>query len=215
MARFSAARSAPAVRRRPRRCAPPGSRARRRRTRWRSRRLIEILQHARALAAAGRTTRSRCWASADRSPISRSASRGRNASIARDSMKPEPGMFSTDDAAGADRVDQARHAEPRGGVELQRVDPFGVDLPPDHVGALQAGDGAHDRRAGPRRRRDRRPRPAGSRDSGRDRRARNRSRCRGRASGCRCAARLRSPAAFMPARRSRKNGATRSTFIWL
>ncbi len=32
----------------------------------------------------------------------------------------------------------------RGGVELQRIAPIGVDTAPEHVGALQAGDRAHE-----------------------------------------------------------------------
>ena len=47
------------------------------------------------------------------------------------------------DRALADRLEQARHAELRGGVQLQRIAPVGVDAAPEHVGALQAGDGAH------------------------------------------------------------------------
>ena len=67
------------------------------------------------------------------------------------------------------RIASSRPGTPRreAAVQLQRVDEVGVDPPPDHVGALQAGDGAHidARRRAPR---GRRPRPAGSRDSGRD-----------------------------------------------
>ncbi len=47
------------------------------------------------------------------------------------------------DRALADRLQQAGRAELRGGVQLQRIAPVGVDPPPQHVGALQAGDGAH------------------------------------------------------------------------
>ena len=42
----------------------------------------------------------------------------------------------------ADRLDQARHAEPRAAFQLQRIGEIGIDAPPDHVGALEAGDGA-------------------------------------------------------------------------
>ncbi len=58
-------------------------------------------------------------------------------------MKPVPGRFST--TTSPERIASIRpgHAEARGGIELHRVDPFGIDLAPDHVGALQAGDGAH------------------------------------------------------------------------
>ena len=43
----------------------------------------------------------------------------------------------------ADRLEQTGRAELRGGVQLQRIAPVGVDPPPQHIGALQAGDGAH------------------------------------------------------------------------
>ena len=43
----------------------------------------------------------------------------------------------------SDRLEQTGRAEPRGRVQLQRIAPVGVDPPPQHVGALQSGDGAH------------------------------------------------------------------------
>ena len=46
-------------------------------------------------------------------------------------------------AAAADRLDQARHAQARGAVQLQRIDEVGVNPAPDDVGAFEAGDGAH------------------------------------------------------------------------
>ncbi len=48
-----------------------------------------------------------------------------------------------DDFAGADRFHQAGHAEPRGGVEFERIAPVGVDAAQQRIGALEAGDGAH------------------------------------------------------------------------
>ena len=45
-------------------------------------------------------------------------------------------------AAFAHGVDEARHAEARMRVEFERIGEIAVDAPPDHVGALQAGDGA-------------------------------------------------------------------------
>ena len=47
------------------------------------------------------------------------------------------------DAARAHRLQQARHAQARGAVELQRIDEVGVDAAQDDVGALEARDGAH------------------------------------------------------------------------
>ena len=47
------------------------------------------------------------------------------------------------DIALAERLDEARHAELRAAVELQRIGEIGIDAPPDHVGAFQSGDGAH------------------------------------------------------------------------
>ncbi len=139
-------------------------------------------------AAPGRTTRSRCWASTD---LRRSMAADARHEAQQGARLDEAGArhVGDDDRAGADRV-EAGPGTPsaRGAVQLQRIAPVGVDPPPQHVGALQSGDGAHvdDRR---RARRGRRPRPAGSRDSARDRPVRNRSGCTGPASAGRCAAR--------------------------
>ena len=46
------------------------------------------------------------------------------------------------DAVLAQHVDQAGHAELRGGVELQRIEEIGIDPAQQHVEPLQAGDGA-------------------------------------------------------------------------
>ena len=57
------------------------------------------------------------------------------------------------DQAGAERIDdddlavahglqQARRAEARGGIEFERIGEVGVDPPQQHLGALQAGNGA-------------------------------------------------------------------------
>ena len=45
--------------------------------------------------------------------------------------------------AVAHRRNEARHAEARCAVQFERIDEIGIDAPPDHVGALQARDGAH------------------------------------------------------------------------
>ena len=47
------------------------------------------------------------------------------------------------DAALAQSLHHARHAEPRAGVEFERIGVIRIDAPPDHVGALQSGDRAH------------------------------------------------------------------------
>ncbi len=47
------------------------------------------------------------------------------------------------DAALADGLDEAGDAKPRMRVEFERIGEIAVDAPPDHVGALEAGDGAH------------------------------------------------------------------------
>ncbi len=47
-----------------------------------------------------------------------------------------------DDAVLAQHVDQAGHAELRGGIELQRIEKIGIDPAQQHVEPLQAGDGA-------------------------------------------------------------------------
>ena len=47
------------------------------------------------------------------------------------------------DAAFAQRVDEARHAEAGLGVELERIGEIAVDAAPDHVRPLQPGNGAH------------------------------------------------------------------------
>ena len=47
-----------------------------------------------------------------------------------------------DDAVLAEHVDQAGHAEMRGGVEFQRIEKIGIDPAQQHVEPLQAGDGA-------------------------------------------------------------------------
>ena len=45
--------------------------------------------------------------------------------------------------APADRLQHAGHAQLRGGVQLKGVAPVRVHAPPDHIGALEARDGAH------------------------------------------------------------------------
>ena len=47
-----------------------------------------------------------------------------------------------DDAVLAQHVDQAGHAELRGGIELERIEEIGIDPAQQHVEPLQAGDGA-------------------------------------------------------------------------
>jgi hypothetical protein len=47
-----------------------------------------------------------------------------------------------DDAVLAQHIDQAGHAELRGGVQLQRIERIGIDSAQQHVEPLQAGDGA-------------------------------------------------------------------------
>ena len=74
----------------------------------------------------------------------RRARAGRNASSARDSTQPRARHVLDRDAAGADRVDEAGHADARGGVEFERIAPFGVDVAPEHVAALEPGDRAHE-----------------------------------------------------------------------
>ena len=66
------------------------------------------------------------------------------ASSARDSRRPAPGMFST--ATPPARIASIRPGTPmlRGRVEFERIAPVGVDMAPEHVGALEAGDGAHE-----------------------------------------------------------------------
>ena len=47
-----------------------------------------------------------------------------------------------DDAVLAQHVDQAGHAELRGGVQFERIERIGIDPAQQHVEPLQAGDGA-------------------------------------------------------------------------
>ena len=68
---------------------------------------------------------------------------GRKLMSARASMSPAPGMLATASEPWRIASKQTGRAEPGGGVQLQRIAPVGVDAPPQHVGALQAGDGAH------------------------------------------------------------------------
>ncbi len=77
--------------------------------------LVEHAQHVVASRAGGRTTRSRCSAATARRRSGAGARRGRKREQrARFEQRPSPACWRRD-AAGADRVDQAGHAEVRGG----------------------------------------------------------------------------------------------------
>ena len=75
-------------------------------------------------------------------PSTIGASAGRNASIARASTSPAPSAVDDDDLAVAHGLQQPRRAEAGGGIEFERIGKVGVDPPQQHLGALQAGNGA-------------------------------------------------------------------------
>ena len=81
------------------------------------------------------------------SPSRRRARPGMNASRRARFEQPGARHVFDRDAAGADRVDEARHADARGRIEFDRIAPIGVDMAPQHVGALQPGDRAHENMA--------------------------------------------------------------------
>ena len=58
------------------------------------------------------------------------------------SSTPEPSALAMTTPPFAQGIDEARHAKPRMGVEFERIGEIAVDAPPDHIGALQPGNGA-------------------------------------------------------------------------
>ena len=75
-------------------------------------------------------------------PATAGASAGRKASIARASATPVPSALAMTTLPSRTAWTRPLHAEPRAGVEFQRIGEIGIEPPQQHFGALQAGDGA-------------------------------------------------------------------------
>ena len=145
-----------------------------------------------------------------RSPSTCGASAGRKASMARASTRPAPSALAITTLPSRTACTRPGTPSRERGVELERIGEVGIEPAQQHFGALQAGDGA-DEDAVVAHASGLRPRPAGSRDSARDRRARNRSRSAARASAGRRARRPAGRAPTSSAWNAWKNGASRST----